>query len=249
MQNKNPISIVVLSTLPDSGIKSLGSKSLLTFKNQYLIEYQIHTIQSALKNIDHEIIIMCGFDCNRVYKTLSPLMKKLNIRLFKENNDPNLNFGGSFLRSLEYIRYNQVLSINYGVLFRKNVIQNLINNNLNNVIGIAKNHPLNDNIKIGCHLEQNNVINLFYNLGQNKYLDINFWSPDIIEYIKKNLSFDDHKNKFIFEIVNLLNNYNHKFVCSNIHMKDCVFIDSLNILTKSKRIFTDASTTNKKTKY
>jgi choline kinase len=248
MHNKNPVSVVILSTLPDSGIKSLGSKSLLSFKNQYLIEYQINTIRSALKNIDHEIIIMCGFDGNRVYKTLSPLTKKLNIKLIKENYDPNLNFGGSFLRSLEHIRYDQVLSINYGNLFKKNVIQSLINNKIT-TIGITKNHPFNDNIKLGCHIQDNNVINIFYNLGNNKYLDINFWSNDIIAYIKKYISFEDHKNKFIFEIINLLNSCNHKLIFSDINTKDCIFIDSLNTLTKSKRIFTDVNITNKKTKY
>lgn len=246
MQNKNPVSVVILSTLPDSGIKSLGSKSLLSFKNQYLIEYQINTIRSALKNIDHEIIIMCGFDGNRVYKTLSHLTKKLNIKLIKENYDPNLNFGGSFLRSLEYTRYNQVLSINYGNIFKKNVIQSLINNKTT-TIGITKNHPFNDNIKLGCHIQDNNVINIFYNLGNNKYLDINYWTPKTIRYIKKHIGFDDHKNKFMFELINLLHEHNFDFKYYENDPKDCIFIDSLKMLNKSKRIFINDN--NTKTKY
>lgn len=248
MHNKNPISVVILATLPDSGIKSLGSKSLLSFKNQYLIEYQINILKSALKNRQHEIIIMCNFDCARVYKTLSSFIKKSDIKLIKENYDNNLNFGGSFLQSLNHTNYNNILSINYGVLFKKNVIHNLINSNLT-TIGITKNHSLNDNIKIGCSLQNDHIVNIFYNLGHHKYLDINFWSEDMVCYIKRYLSFDNHKNKFIFELINLLNNCENKFTYCDINTKDCVFIDNLNILTKSKRLFTDAHITNKKTKY
>lgn len=246
---KKQISVILLATLPDSGIKSLGSKSLLWFKDKYLIEYQLDTIRSALKNISHDITIMCGFDAHRVSKALVSYCEKFNINLIKQTCDPHLNFVGSFLYGLDYVSYENVLSINYGTIFKKNTITELLDNMSQNKVGVTKNNSLNENIKIGCLLNNENIINIFYNLGQHKYLDINYWTADTIKYIKQYISINDHKNKFMFELINLLHENNFEFKYSEFEPKNCVFIDSLKMLTKSKRIFINENATNKKTKY
>jgi len=246
--DKEPISVLLLATLPDNGIKSLGSKSLFKFKNQLIIEHQLESIKSALRNREYDITFLCGFDCQRIQRAFSKYTNKFPISIIKQNED-NLNFAGSFLKGLSLAKYNNVLSINYGCLFDKTVITKLTNDISINKLAIAKSNHLNDNIKIGCHINANDVVNVFFDLGQHKYLDMNFWSANTIEYIKNNLPFDNHKHKFMFEIINTLINCDHSFKCCSIDPHDCMLIDNLKILTKSKRVFKNGKIKNKKTKY
>jgi len=243
------ISVVILATLPDNGIKSLGSKSLLSFKGKYFIEHQLDAIKQGLRNKKHDITIMSGFDNQRMIKFLSPIAKKHNIQIIKENYENNLNFGGSLIESIKYIKYSNLLSINYGLLFRPSVISRMVKKNDTNTIIVSDNHSCNSNIKVGCYDENNKIVNLFYNLGQKKYLDINYWNSNTIDFIKKNISFKDYHNRFVFELVNLLINHSHGFESLSVDPKCCLLIDSMKTLTRSKRIFVDETIKYKKTKY
>lgn len=246
MHRKKPISVLILATMPDHGIKSLGSKSLFKLKEKLIIEYQLENITSALKDRDYEIIFLCGFDSQKTIKSLNKYSDKFPIKFIKHNN--NLNFVGSFLAGLNTAKYNNVLSINYGCVFSKSVITQLLNTTINRLV-VAKENRHNNHIKVGCHINQEKIINIFFNLGQYKYLDMNFWSHQTVEYIKQHFSFDDNKNKFMFEIINTLIDANHEFDYYAVSPYDCVFIDSIASLTKSKRIFKNGKTNNKKTKY
>lgn len=247
MHNTQPISVIFLATLPDSGMKSLGSKSLFKLKDRTIIDYQLENIKAALKHRDYDITFVCGFDCNRVEKMLLTYTNKLPIRTIKQKHE-NLNFVGSFLEGLTHAKYNNVLSINYGCLFTKNVIRQIIKHSASNMVSIAKKHNHNENIDIGCYLEQEKIVNIFFNLGQYKYLDMNLWSANTIQYIKHNLLFDDYKNKFMFEIINELITCGHTFDYLNIEPNECMVMNDIKMLNKIKRIFFNANTISKKTK-
>jgi hypothetical protein len=243
------ISVVILATLPDSGIKSLGSKSLLTFKGKYFIEHQLDAIRQGLKNKKYDITIMSGFDNQRMIRLLSPILKKYNIQIVKQNYEDNLNFGGSLIESINYTRYPNVLSINYGLLFKSNIISAITKNNNINTVVVSKNHAYHSNIKVGCYDQNHQIVNLFYNLGEKKYLDINYWNATTIDFMKKNISFKDNHNRFIFELVNLLIGYDHSFDSLSVDAKHCLLVDSMKTLTRSKRVFADETAKHKKTKY
>ena len=243
------ISVVILATLPDSGIKSLGSKSLLTFKGKYFIEHQLDAIRQGLKNKKYDITIMSGFDNQRMIKFLSPISKKHNIQIIKQNYDNNLNFGGSLIKSMNYIKHPNVLSINYGLLFRSNIISAMTKQYNKNTVVVSNNHSYNSNIKVGCYDQNHQIVNLFYNLGEKKYLDINYWNKTTIDFIKKNISLKDNYNRFIFELINLLMGYNHSFDSLSVDPRHCLLVDSTKSLTRSKRIFSDETTKHKKTKH
>lgn len=242
-------SVVILATLPDSGIKSLGSKSLLTFKGKYLIEHQLDAIRQGLRNKKYDITIMSGFDSQRMIKFLSPICKKYDIQIVKQNYENNLNFGGSLIDSISHTKYKNILSINYGLLFKPNIISAMVKDHSRNTVVVSNNHSYNSNLKVGCYDQNNQVVNLFYNLGEKKYLDINYWGANTVDFIKKNLFFANNHNRFIFELVNLLIGYGHSFDSLVVDPKHCLLIDSMKTLTRSKRIFSDETTKYKKTKY
>ena len=243
------ISVVILATLPDSGIKSLGSKSLLTFRGRYFIEYQLDAIRQGLKNKKYDITIMSGFDNQRMIKSLSHISTQHNIQIIKQNYENNLNFGGSLIESMNYIKYPNVLSINYGLLFRPNIISAMTKKHNRNNIVVSNNHSYNSNIKVGCYDQNHQIVHLFYNLGEKKYLDMNYWNKATIDFIKKNILLKDHYNRFIFELVNLLISYNHSFDSLSVDPRHCLLVDSTKTLTRSKRIFSDETTKHKKTKH
>jgi choline kinase len=243
------ISVVILATLPDNGIKSLGSKSLLPFRGKYLIEHQLEAIRHGLKNKKYDITIMSGFDNQRMIKSLSSIAKKYDIKIIKQDYTTNLNFGGSLIESIGYSRYPNILSINYGVLFKPSIISSIVQTKETNKVTVSNNHSYNSNIKVGCYDENNKIVNLFYNLGNKKYMDINYWTAPTVKFIQNNISFQDYHNRFIFELVNLLINHNYIFESLSVDPKHCLLVDSIKTFTKSKRIFADEITKHKKTKY
>lgn len=246
--NKEPISILLLATLPDNGIKSLGSKSLFKLtSNRLLIDYQLDNIKAAMKDRDYDITFLCGFDCHRIQKNLYRYDDKFPIKIIKQNHS-NLNFGGALLKGIQEAKYDNIVSINYGCLFSKSVISQLIYDTSANTLAISKKNRHNDNIKLGCHIEDKEIVNIFFDLGQYKYLDINFLSSNTTRYIKQYFSFDDNKNKFVFELINQLINYQHIFNYYSVDFSDFIFVDSLKTLAKGKRVFQNGKINGKKTK-
>lgn len=248
MNNDKPISVVILSTLPDHGMKSLGSKSLIRVKGKYLIQYQLEGIKRAFKNREHDITIMCGFDCHKTHKILGDIFSNYSISFVKQNHD-NINFCGSFIDAMKYIKYDNVLSINYGAIYKHQTISSILQDTHTNRIAIATNHSYNSNINIGCYQDRDNIINIFFNLGQHKYLDINFWHEDTVRYIRRFCSIEDYRHKFMFELINDLIARSYVFKAANICPKEYLFLDSLYMLNKSKRIFFNHAINNKKTGY
>lgn len=246
--DKTPVSIIILAPFPDQGMKSLGNKSLFKIKNKNIIDYQLENIRSAFGDIEHDITLVCNFDCQRIQKALNDYDKKFAFKIIKQN-DPNINFAGSFISGIQQVKYNRVLSINYGLLFTKKIIQKLTKKTENNTVAIARSQSYNDNINTGCYINDTEIIHIFFNLGEHKYLDINFWSEDTISYIKNNFLFDNYKNRFMFEVINELISCKHVFRYMNMEPKECLMIDSTKMLNKSQRVFQNVKTYNKKTKY
>lgn len=239
----NPISVILLSTLPDNGIKSLGTKSLLKINDKYIIEYQLENIKNGLKGREFEIILISSFDSNRTIKSIAHLHKKYNIKIIKKDID-NLNFGGAMIYGLNQIKNNSCLIINYGCLFSKNVINYLCSSD-NNTIALVKNNQIYDNLKVGCSINNDKIEHLFFGLDTVKFFDITYLNNISINFIKKNIDPVINGNKFTFEIINFMIDNFIDFDYKILHTKDAVFIDNLNILKKARRMIKHDTNVNK----
>ena len=62
IKKKSPISVLILATMSDYGMKSLGNKSLIHIKNLPIIEYQLMHLKKSMRSRDYEIIYLCGYD-------------------------------------------------------------------------------------------------------------------------------------------------------------------------------------------
>lgn len=222
----NKLSVLILSTLPDIGIKSLGTKSLIKIQSKYFIDYQLETLTKALKNIDHEIIIASHFDYQKTYKTLNKY-KKYNIRILKQGFE-NINYGGAMIDGLDKTTHDNTLCINYGCWFNKDTIKAVIGNQKDNNLGIIKNKHL-DNLPISCLIKDHNIENLFFDIGEYRYAEMCFINGPTKKFILDNLSIQNNINRFSFEIFNIiiergilfkpvmLDNKNFLFLTNNKH--------------------------------
>ena len=66
----NKISFIITSPYYDSGIKSLGSKSIYKIKKQTILEKQYKAISTYCENIEHEILLVNSIDNIKTLKFL-----------------------------------------------------------------------------------------------------------------------------------------------------------------------------------
>lgn len=234
-QVKPPISFVLLCTVPDQGMKSLGSKSLVKInRTDTFIEKQIKNIRSGAGRREHEIIISCSFDCHKIKKIISSYSNKYNIKLVCDQEE-NINFGGALLSSIENSKYDDVVFINYGCLFNRNVIKRIISSTDNSVV-VTKKSKRNNHISIGCNTTNRDKINhIFYGLEPYKYMDLGYLQKEAVCFLSKHLYYKKHINKFTFEIVNFLIENGFEFDYETMNNQDIVLSNTVT-LSKYKKV-------------
>ena len=93
------------------------------------------------------------------------------------HEEDNMNFGGALLACIKKCKYKDVIFINYGCLFNRNVIKK-ISKCENNKIIVTKKSQRNNHITVGCNVDSDDNINhIFYGLGPYKYMDMGYLNP------------------------------------------------------------------------
>lgn len=193
------ISFIITCPYHDNGIKSLGSKCLLSIKRKKIIEKQCHAIKKFCKNIPHEIILINSIDHNKTQKFIE---KKLPDIKYEFADYDNINYGGSFIKGLELAKYQNVINIECGLVISTKSIEDLKITDTEISIGcITEKHKQNIDIDLGCTTEQEKVTNIFFGL-QHKYIGMSYINNDVKNFILDNCAFENNKNKFLFEIFN-----------------------------------------------
>ena len=199
-KKRQSISFIILSPFYDSGIKSLGSKCLLTVKRKKIIEKQITAIEKFCTNKRYEIILVNSIENNRTSKFIEN--KKLNI-IHKFVSNDNINYGGSLIEGLKLAKYDKIYSIESGLVFSTQALDLLNTNESDICIGcIHHKHQQNEDLDIGCVVSSDNkVSNIFFGLD-NKYIGINRFNNFAKQFIINNFGDKKNGNKFIFELIN-----------------------------------------------
>lgn len=213
----NNITFIITSPHYDSGIKSLGSKSIYPLKKQTVIEKQYKAIKSFCKNINHEIFLINNIDHFRTSKFIES--KKLQIEYIYLDTD-NVNHAGCLLKGLRLANYNTIVTIDSGLVLSKYALADTLQKTSDcdiNIGCIGNKHKQNDELEVGCVLDKNHhVNNIFFGLD-NKYLGINYMGHNVRNFILQEFEFDTDKNKFIFEIINKC--ISQEFLCKKTDIK------------------------------
>jgi|688.fasta_scaffold43437_4 hypothetical protein len=237
---RNNISIILLCTLPDPGIKSLGSKCLININKKPLLHHQIETIQNYFHGKNYEIILSLYFDANKVAKSIE---HNKHVKIIKHNysvTNQNINFGGALVSCLNHTFYDDILFINYGCVYNKNVLKKICHNTHNdNLVGVLKSKYI-DNINLGCYVNDSYINNIFFDLTDIKYSDMVYLNKQTKQHIQNTFSVSKTINKFTFEIINTTIEQGYLFKPVEFSDKDYIFINNLKTLNKSKRILNHA---------
>lgn len=193
------ISFIITCPYYDNGIKSLGSKCLLSTKRKKIIEKQYYAIEKFCENIEHEIILVNSIEHTKTQKFIE---KKLPQIKYTYVNCENINYGGSFIKGLELAKHPNVINIECGLVISQRSIKEIKTENTDISVGcITEKHKQNTDIELGCTIDENSITNIFFGL-EHKYIGMLYINDRVKTFILDNHNFDKHKNKFIFEIIN-----------------------------------------------
>ena len=115
--SESSLDIMLLIPEITKGMKSIGSKALLTIDkdDKTILEYQIEFIKKNYKNAN--ILIMTGFDYDKIRKKIKPYK---NIQIIHNDDYENTNHGKSLkLYINEQKKIKNLLIISNGILLKQ----------------------------------------------------------------------------------------------------------------------------------
>lgn len=192
------IDIVYMIPEITKGMKSFGPKSLITIKNISILEYQLMQAREIFKN--NHIYLLTGFESERIEKTVfssKHVTGKKNIHIIENKEYENHSQSASIMR---YIQQKQTdrgaVFINNGILIRYNFAK--INKNQNHLFFL-------NGTKSNFHIGAANIDHTEYLFYDLPYLwsECAYLSASALNYVRQ-LSLDDVKSIFFFELINKL---------------------------------------------
>jgi len=213
------VTIILLYDQYTRRMKAYGPTSLIPIKNSKLLDYHLKYISDVFPK--NEIVICTGFSADRVQKYIRTNYANQNIRIVENQIFEDTNSCESLRLCLNNTNNNNILIINGGVFFYKDAISKI-------------------DTKKSCILVEKNNITLDIGINQNKelleHMDVGLdfkWTEMIflnnrnsIDHLRKVLSENNFKKKFIFEAINRLVQANSKIICIE-NKKHSVKLDNM----------------------
>jgi choline kinase len=189
-------------------MKSYGPLPLINIANYKLIDTQIKAIQQTFVNF--EIILCVGFDSEKICKYVRSKYNKLPIRIVENQLFNTSNNCESARLAINNTLNNKILICD-GTLMFTNKTLSLIN--YDKACAVYEESP-SENLEIGINVDDKNEAQHFSFGAHLTWSEILFLhNEEIIESFRKALSFQDSKNKFLFEAINELIKTKYKIQC------------------------------------
>lgn len=201
---------IIIACNIDKGMKSFGSKGLMTFNNKKLIDHQISWIKKK-KAKSSEIIIVANFDYYRLNKAFGKIARVV------DNQSYNPIYSGCSEST-----NTDVCFIDYGCLFDPSLIQKVDNCANSTIITTDKSADL----TVGCITNNDTIEHMFLDLPQDKFCNMFFLSGDDTQKIKNDTFYQRH-NLLYFEIINRLVETGSTISRLKIDSKDFVYFNNM----------------------
>lgn len=201
---------VIMACNIDKGMKSFGSKGLMTFHNKKLLDHQISWIKKK-KPKNTEIIIVANFDYFRLKKSFGQTVKVVD----SQSNNP-------IYAGCNEARNGDICFIDYGCLFDPSLIHKVDNFQNSTIITTDKSTDL----SVGCIVNQDKIEHMFLDLPQDKFCNVFFLSENDTNKIKAEHFYKRH-NLLYFEIINKLVDSGSVVSRSKIDQKDFIYFNNM----------------------
>ncbi len=206
------------------GMKSLGSKALLTIKNSIMVlEYQIQQIKKFNKKTT--IYIGTGFESDKIKKIFSKYSDVYFIDNPEYENTNQSKLLSTFTRTHEV---DNLLVISNGVLFRNNPF---VTNDKRSKIFILDKPKI--NFTIGC-CDSDSLDYLFYDLPI-LWTECVYFDKIAMQQIKSLSGLHNIHQLYLFELINkLISEYDTKFYKQIINKQNIMKINTIKDIQKAK---------------
>lgn len=228
------INIVIISSLPDKSMKSIGNKALIDFHGATLIEHQINNIRTIYKKA--KIIIVGGFEHKKLHDKIKA--KKNISYVYHEYND-YVNVGMAIKKALPILTNKPTIIMNIGFIFNPNIIESL---NLDKDNVMINNNNKNFESKIGCIIDKKGRVEfIFYDL-EKRLCEFIYLNTDGVAMMKS-IQKDIRNNMYLFEILNKLINMGMKLKISETN-QNILHFDHMKKLKQTQNILTKLKNAN-----
>ena len=195
--------ILVHVIIPSAGIgrrmKSYGCKSLLTIKNEKLIDIQIKNVKTIFPH--SEIILITGFDSDRlIHNSPNDIIKIENEKYYENNVTRSISIGMRATKNNDHI-----LIIFGDLLFNQKSIEKI---NINESSIIISNDM--EDGEVGCNINGKGLLEYMMFDLPNKWGHILYLTSKELTLFKKIISNKNNEKKFCFEIINEVVNQGSK---------------------------------------
>ena len=203
------ITYAIIGCYPDKGMKSHGSKGLISFNNKRLFEHQLDWIQNTNTHNEYETILICDFDIAKIKKTL--ISSKIKIHQVNNTNP--------IYAACELSKYDNLIIIDYGCLFNPVILDNFKRTSILCVTD-------NEHLDTGCVIKDNIVEHIFLDLHDDKFCNIFRISREDKTKILSNNKYKSF-NLLYFEILNMLIDSGSKVMAKKIDRKDFFYFTQM----------------------
>jgi NDP-sugar pyrophosphorylase family protein len=178
-------------------MKSYGPTSLIKIKDNHLLDLQISAIKKAFSQ--YEIVLCVGFDADKITKYIRAKYSKLNIRIVENQMFNSCNSCEGARLSINNTLNDKILFMDGNLLISHKAL--LCVDTSKNCVLMEKN-PI-ENLEIGINIDDENKAQYFSFGAYQTWSEVFFVNGyESIEDMRKFLSHNDSKKKFVFEAIN-----------------------------------------------
>lgn len=197
---KQKFSFIIPAAGQGSRMKSYGIKSLIKLNGETLIERQLRQISHGFSNC--EIIVVTGFESNRLVRRLPSYVKTIENKFFLQTNVAySIGLGLTIAKTDNIVIMYGDLVFNQETLIAPFHQESTL---LIDSYGLMKND------EVGCILEKNMVRNMMYGLP-NKWGQIIFITGHELRLFKEQMVNKNSYRHLGFEIINSIISNGGKF--------------------------------------
>lgn len=226
----NNLTVVLLASMPDKGMKSLGNKSLIKLDTKTILDYQLYHIQKVYRHCN--ILVVCGFESKRFAKALDT---KKNISFIEHDLDEYTNLGRSLREALLSIdENNSIVFINSNVIIPYDTMNELVYDT--SFVVVNTNNKFDS--PIGCTFDKNKIEYIFYDL-KYKVCEFFYIHHNDVKILKSILS-EKTDNQYMFELINQCIGLGMHISPNILNTDKILFYDNITKIKKIKKVLTNA---------
>lgn len=224
---KGAYSVIIVAAGAGNRVRSLGSRSLIQITpTQTVLDKQIAQIKESLPN--NEIILITGFDSERVMKAAPANIIKIENERFEETNVVR-----SIAIGLHAARHPNVVIIHGDLVFSTETLKYAGFSNRSGLIVSNSQEKRQD--KIGCIIDNGSVEHMLYDLP-NQWAEIIYLTGKELNLFSSIAKRRDKERLLDFEVINSVIEKGGTFIPISPHKMAAIDIDSSKDIIEAKAL-------------